>query len=115
QNPFPYCTGSAVTLGEQLIAIGFLIRAMNLPAGGRVLEFGVGWGETAIEFAQLGYQVTGVDICAPYLELNRRRCAMLNVPVELVHSDMLSFETDKQFDRVVFYECFHHCADPNAL
>src|SRR5437879_4070036 len=38
RRPYPYLTGNAATVGDQLMGIGFLIKAMNLPAPGRVLE-----------------------------------------------------------------------------
>lgn len=115
KKPFPYCTGNSNMVGEHLLAIGLLFRKLDLPPGGRILEFGIGFGKTTIEFAQMGYQVTGVDVNERFLDLNRRRCAMLDVPVELVKAEMLEFESSRPFDRIVFYECFHHCMDPNAM
>ena len=113
--PFPYCVKSAVTVGEQLIAIGFLIRAMNAQPGDRILEFGIGWGKTTIEFAQMGFDVTGVDVNPGYLELNRLRCERLRLKVQVVQADMLDFQPQGRYDRVLFYECFHHCQNPQAM
>ena len=100
-------------MGEQLIAQGFLIKTMNLPTGAKVLEFGPGWGNTTLQFVQLGYQVTAVEIEANFIELIRHRCA--GYTPTLVQSDMLAFETSERFDAVVFFESFHHCADHRRL
>jgi hypothetical protein len=59
RRPFPYYTQSATTVGDQLMAVGFLIKMMNLPANSSVLEFGPGWGNTTIALARMGYAVTG--------------------------------------------------------
>lgn len=112
-SPFPYQTGSATVVGEQLIAQGFLIKTMGLAPGAKVLEFGPGWGNTTLQFLQCGYQVTAVEIEANFVELIRHRCA--GYSPTLVHSDMLAFTTSERFDAVVFFECFHHCADHRRL
>lgn len=114
-QPFPYCTRSSATVGEQLVAIGLLIRALELPPGARVLEFGAGWGVTTLEMARMGCDVTAVDINPGYLDLVRRRAERQGLAVSLVRGDMLGFASPRRFDRVVFYECFHHCPRPIDL
>jgi SAM-dependent methyltransferase len=114
--PFPYHTKSAQTVGNQLIAIGYLIRALDLPAGSRVLEFGPGWGNTTIALARMGCQVTAVDIEANFLKLIDERARRKHVTVETIQGDFsLIAELDRQFDAVLFFECFHHCSDHQAL
>ena len=109
--PYPYATGSSTTVGEQLMAVGFLVRALALPPGGRILEFGPGWGNTTLELARTGHAVTAVDVEPRYLEVIRERARRLGAEVELACADMLAYRPAGRFDRVVFYECFHHCAD----
>jgi len=112
RRPFPYYTGSGTTAGEQLMAIGFILRAMALPPGSRILEFGPGWGNTTIALAQLGHHVTAVDIEPHFCELLRRRAERAGVAVTVVEDDFLWAERcTERFDAVLFYECFHHCAD----
>ena len=114
-QPFPYCTHSSVTVGEQLIAIGLLIRALDLPTGARVLEFGAGWGITTLELARMGCDVTAVDVNPRYLDLVRRRAERQGLTVSLAAGDMLGFSSPRPFDRILFYECFHHCPQPARL
>jgi 2-polyprenyl-3-methyl-5-hydroxy-6-metoxy-1,4-benzoquinol methylase len=111
-RPYPYDTGSAETVGAQLIAIGYLIRAMGLPPGAEILEMGPGWGNTSLAFAQMGYKVTAIDIEARYLELVRERARRLNVSVEMILGDFFAVETmNRRFDAILFFESFHHCDD----
>jgi SAM-dependent methyltransferase len=112
RRPFPFSTGSGTTAGEHIMAVGFLLRAMALPPGSRILEFGPGWGNTTLMLAKLGHRVTVVDIEPHFCELIRRRAALEGVAVEVVNDDFLWVErADRQFDAALFFECFHHCAD----
>jgi 2-polyprenyl-3-methyl-5-hydroxy-6-metoxy-1,4-benzoquinol methylase len=111
RRPFPYSTGSSESVGIQFMLIGHLIRAMGLRPGGSVLEFGAGWGKTTLEFAECGYDVTAVDVNSPFIELIRARAKQHGLDVQLVCADMLDYRPAKRFDRVVFFECFHHCSD----
>ena len=45
----------------------------------------------------------------------RRRAERQGLSVSVVGGDMLGFSSPCRFDRVVFYECFHHCSDHVAL
>lgn len=110
-RPFPYATQNSAVVGDQLIAQGFLIRSLNLPPRARILEFGPGWGNTTLHLAQLGYQVTAVDTEQRFIDLIQHRANALGVSIDLVRQDMLSFCSPEKFDAVLFFECFHHCAD----
>lgn len=112
RRPFPYSTGSLATTGNQLTAIGFLLRQMELAPGARVLEFGPGWGNTTLALALLGMRVTAVDIEANFCALLRGRAAQSGVALEVVQGDFFWAETVREpFDAVLFFECFHHCDD----
>jgi 2-polyprenyl-3-methyl-5-hydroxy-6-metoxy-1,4-benzoquinol methylase len=116
-NPYPYITKSATTVGDQLIAQGFLIKTMNLPAGAHILEFGPGWGNTTLHFVQTGYRVTAVEINQFFINLIKYRTEILSKEVRLIQQDMLTFsEQDSlKYDAALFFECFHHCADHLSL
>ncbi len=115
RRPFPYFTNSGTTTGDQLMMQGYMLRLLNLAPGGRVLEFGPGWGNTTLHMAQLGYRVTAVDVYEPFCALIQARAAQIGVQVDTVTADMLAFETDQRYDAVLFFESFHHCADHLAL
>jgi len=110
-NPFPYSTASPTTVGDQLMAQGFLIRAMNLPPKSRVVEFGAGWGNTTAHLAQMGYAVTCVEVDQAFVDLISYRIGLLEKSITFVRQDMLEFKTDTPYDAALFFESFHHCSD----
>jgi SAM-dependent methyltransferase len=115
RRPFPYWTRSSTTVGEQLAAMGLLIRALALKPGGSILEFGPGQGALTMQLALTGFCVTAVDVNPTYVELLRRQAQKYDVAVTAVCSGMLDYEPAQRFDRVVFYESFHHCSDHVAM
>jgi 2-polyprenyl-3-methyl-5-hydroxy-6-metoxy-1,4-benzoquinol methylase len=110
-QPYPYCTKSPATVGEQLIAQGFLIKTMNLSPNSRLVEFGPGWGNTTLHFAQMGYEVTAVDVEQSFIDFIKHRADILSQKVDLVQKDMLAFVTSNKYDAAIFFESFHHCAN----
>jgi SAM-dependent methyltransferase len=110
RRPFPFQTGSPVIVGDQLIAYGFLLKTLGLPVTSRIVEFGAGWGNLAVAFAQTGYDVTVVDVDPSFGALLRRRSTSA-APLDVVVADMLEFEPTACYDAAVFFEAFHHCAD----
>jgi SAM-dependent methyltransferase len=107
--------GSGQLVGDQLLAIGYTIRALGLTPPGRILEFGPGYGKLTVELAQMGHRVTAVDVFPSFLEVVARRARMIGREVEVVCSEMLGYRPAERFDRVLFYECFHHCSDHVAM
>jgi SAM-dependent methyltransferase len=106
RRPFPYYTQSASTVGDQLLAIGYIIKTMALPTGSSILEFG------PIALSRMGYDVTALDIDPNFVQLIRDRAALFDLPTKARVGAFLDAATiDGQFDAVLFYECFHHCAD----
>lgn len=111
KRPFPYSTRSSTTVGEQLMNIGFLIQALALQPDDRLLEFGPGYGKLTLELAQMDYAITAVDINPKFLQLIQARARARHCQVETVCADMLAYQPNKQFDKIIFYESFHHCAN----
>lgn len=112
-RPFPYVTGSAEVVGDQLIAQGFLLKALaGLPVPSRVVEFGPGWGHTTHHFLQLGHRVTAVEVDPGFAELLEARNRPFADRLRVVRSGMLEFRDDAPYDAAVFFESFHHCAEP---
>jgi SAM-dependent methyltransferase len=114
-RPFPYI-GSCQVAGAHLGAIGFLLRTMQLSPGARVLDIGPGWGNTTLALAQLGFEVTALDIEPRFCDLIRERTSRMGLQVEVVNSDFFWIESvANRFDAIVTFECFHHCADHMRL
>lgn len=113
--PFPYCHGSSALVGDQLMGIGFLIKAMDLSKGARVLEFGPGWGNTTLALGKMGMQVLAIDVEQNFVDLINRRAQMecLQERVQARRGSFFSIEElpSTDVDAVLFFECFHHCDD----
>jgi SAM-dependent methyltransferase len=115
-KPFPFCTESPQTVGNQLIAIGHIIRTLNLPPKSTILELGPGPGNTTIFLARMGYKVSTIDIEKRWLDLIAERARRKHLDVEMIHGDFsLIHDLGRQYDAVLFFECFHHCADHRSL
>lgn len=111
-NPFPFSTGSSETVGNQLMAVGHIIKTMKLPIGSKVLEFGPGWGNTTLQLARTGFLVTAIDVESRFVELIAKRAKQKQVELDVrLGTFDFVYETDEQWDAVLFFECFHHCAD----
>lgn len=114
--PFPYMNGSCELVGNHLMAIGFLIKSLNLNVGARILEFGPGWGNTTIALAKMGFHVTAVDIEQNFIDLINKRAAMERLDITAKLGDFSLIENvDEPYDAVLFFECFHHASDHLAL
>lgn len=114
--PFPYATQSAETVGNQLLAVGHLIKTMALAPGSQVLELGCGWGNVTLALAQMGQRVTAIDIDPQMAELVRERARRLGVSVEVHTGDFASAaELGRKFDAVLFVASFHHASDHLGL
>ena len=115
RQPFPYYTRSAQTVGDQVMAFGYIIKTMNLPSGASILEFGPGWGNTTVTLARMGYAVTAVDIEPKFLDIIQSRAKLLALSINTVCGSFGpvndSNGTPAKFDAVLFFESFHHCSD----
>ncbi|HJU70983.1 MAG TPA: class I SAM-dependent methyltransferase [Paucimonas sp.] len=115
-RPFPFYTESPHTVGNHIISIGHLIRTLNLPPKSAILEFGPGWGNTTVWLARMGYRVTAVDIEQNFVDLIRERARRKELDIDVRQGDFsLIDQFEQQFDAVLFFECFHHCANHQAL
>ncbi len=81
--------------------VQFLVRELKLEGSMRILDLACGFGRHANRLAELGHQVTGVDITPAFLEMARQDAARRGVHVEYVQGDMRNITYRQEFDRVL--------------
>lgn len=70
-------------------------------AGDALLDLGCGPGRHALNFARLGYRVTGVDRTAAFVDGARKRAAGAKLDIEWMLADMREFSRPGAFDVAV--------------
>ena len=69
-------------------AADFIIPALGLPPGSRILDLGCGYGRNTIALARNGYSAVGLDNCGELLSIARSEAQEAGVHVHLVRADM---------------------------
>jgi protein-L-isoaspartate O-methyltransferase len=111
-RPFPYSTGSSHAVAEQLHGQACLLELLNVSPGQSVLEVGPGWGHTTQHLLTLGCEVTAVEVDPSFTALLERKLAPWKGSLTLVTADIVEWTSDRRFDRICFFESFHHASRP---
>lgn len=110
-RPYPHSSGSATEVGNYFGAIAWFLKEVDPRPGHRVVEYGSGWGHLALHLAMLGCTTTAVDLNPPSAELLRARAGRWGVALDVAERSFLDYEAS-EVDLIVFFEAFHHCAEP---
>lgn len=93
-----------------------LVDLLAIQPGMRVLDLACGFGRHANRLAQLGCQVTGVDLMPGFLELARRDAAECGVRAEYRQGDMRALTDEGLYDRVlILFTAFGYFDDAGNL
>ena len=84
--------------GATLREAEFLVEALGLGAGKRVLDVGCGYARHAVELAAQGIQVVGLDLSLPMLTRAADAAQRRGLDLELVHGDMRGLAYEGEFD-----------------
>lgn len=79
--------------------VDFLVDALSLTAGDRVLDAGCGPGRHAIELARRGIEVTGIDVSPEFLAI--ARAAATDLPATFEQRDVRTVDDELTFDAVI--------------
>ena len=91
-----------------------LVELLNLQPGARVLDLCCGIGRHSLELARRGYEVTGFDRTASYLEQARSRAETENLGVDFILGDARKFCALEEFDAVInMYTAFGYFEEPS--
>ena len=81
--------------------VDFVLNALALTPGDRLLDLCCGHGRHSLELAKRGIKVTGQDLSQVFLERARRDAGEQGVEVEFVRSDMREIPFANEFDAVI--------------
>lgn len=114
---YPYSSQSPAMVSEMLLTHGFLVKNLQLPPGGSLLEIGSGWGNITLHLAHMGYDLTLLEINPDFVKLLTERLKNFSERTEIINEDMLEYtgRCEKRFDGVLFNASFHHTSDPLQL
>lgn len=85
------------------------IQRQYFPKTGQLLELGCGAGNLGIKFAQLGYEVTGVDIAPTAIDWANENATAADVEMTFLQDDVLTLSgiANASFDIALDGHCFH--------
>jgi 2-polyprenyl-3-methyl-5-hydroxy-6-metoxy-1,4-benzoquinol methylase/GNAT superfamily N-acetyltransferase len=78
--------------------LDWLVEALGLKPGQKILDIGCGLGRHAIGLAQRGFEVVGVDFSAASIEYAQSMAERAGVAVRFVHADCRKCALDEKFD-----------------
>ncbi|MGI6295682.1 MAG: class I SAM-dependent methyltransferase [Armatimonadota bacterium] len=94
--------------------VDFVIDALSLQPGARLLDLCCGQGRHLIELAKRGYDVVGLDLSEYMLDKCRAAAAEQGVEPVLVHADMREIGFTEEFDAVInMYTSFGYLENPD--
>ena len=97
---------------HHIIASGMILKHSGLKPGDSALEYGAGFGQTALALARLGVVVDTVDISKMFCGYVTEQAAFFQVPLTSFEGEFgWNPRPDHNYDLILFYESFHHCAD----
>jgi SAM-dependent methyltransferase len=95
------------------VQVDQLVSLLQLAPGSKVLDCPCGPGRHTLELARRGFDVTGVDRTATYLEEARRRAEGEKLAPELLQADMRQFSRPESFDVALsLFTSFGYFDDP---
>lgn len=81
--------------------VDFLMQALSLRPGMRLLDVGSGPGRHSVEFAKRGLEVVAVDISAEFIAIAKRRAGDEEASLSAFEMDASSMPFEDEFDAVV--------------
>jgi len=81
----------------------------------KVLDIGVGRGESSLYLASLGFEVFAVEPSADFCSLIKKACDKFNLNLTICQgvAEDLAILGESDFDLIFFNASLHHCDDPS--
>ncbi|MDP3858102.1 MAG: GSCFA domain-containing protein [Stagnimonas sp.] len=100
------------TGGKHIMAAGHFLRRSGISSGDRVLEYGAGYGQTALTFARMGARVDTVDINPHFSRAVQAQAEFFKVELQAFVGEFGDHpRPGEKYRLIFFYEAFHHSRD----
>lgn len=86
----------------------YCYEKLGLKPGDHILEIGPGWGAWFDYASRRGVKCTGITISQVSIDYLNRRARALGRDWELIHSDLLAYQTDRTYDAIVIMGVIEH-------
>ncbi len=86
---------------ETVMQVDFLIKALHLQGGERILDLACGFGRHSLELARRGFSVVGVDITKDYVADAQKQAQQEQLPAEFHCMDVREVPFAEEFDVVL--------------
>jgi ubiquinone/menaquinone biosynthesis C-methylase UbiE len=83
--------------------VDFIAEVLNLPAKSKILDLACGYGRHTIPLAKMGYDMTGLDYTAKFIQMAEEKAKSENVQVEFLVGDMREIPFENHFAGVISY------------
>jgi SAM-dependent methyltransferase len=99
-------------MSEHILASGMIMKNSGLQPGQWAMEYGAGFGQTALQLARLGVNVDTVDISEEFCRHVKTQADFYGVPLTPFQGRFgFNPRGEKKYDLIFFYESFHHCLE----
>jgi cyclopropane-fatty-acyl-phospholipid synthase len=86
----------------------YCYEKLRLRPGDHILEVGPGWGAWFEYASGRGVNCTGISISQSSIDYLNRRSKQLGYDWELIHADLLAYQTDRKYDAIVIMGVIEH-------
>jgi 2-polyprenyl-3-methyl-5-hydroxy-6-metoxy-1,4-benzoquinol methylase len=100
-NDYLYFYSKGLTKQRTNREVDFLIKYLKFNKTMEILDLACGHGRHSNRLAELGYNVTGVDITKGFLDIAKEEAKQKKLNVKYILEDMRKIDFKEQFDRVL--------------
>jgi cyclopropane-fatty-acyl-phospholipid synthase len=86
----------------------YCFEKLRLKPGDHILEIGPGWGAWFEYASRRGVKCTGISISQTSIDYLNGRSKELGYDWELIHADLLAYQTDRKYDAIVIMGVIEH-------
>jgi cyclopropane-fatty-acyl-phospholipid synthase len=86
----------------------YCYKKLGLKPGDHILEVGPGWGAWLEYASRRGVRCTGISISQSSIDFLNGRAREIGHDWELIHADLLAYQTDRKYDAIVIMGVIEH-------